>query len=80
MVTWVLVEEPTFEVARAFEIVEYRLNSDPEAVQWICAHLPVVEPAGHHMGRHGLAHGQRPRRHDRGDVVGVVDPEVGRHL
>jgi hypothetical protein len=45
MVTWVLVEEPTFEVARAIEIVEYRLNSDPESVQWICAHLPVVEPA-----------------------------------
>lgn len=45
MITWVLVEEPTFEVARAIEIVEYRLNSDPEAVQWICAHLPVVEPA-----------------------------------
>ena len=45
MVTWVLVEEPTFEVARAIEIVECRLNSDPESVQWICAHLPVVEPA-----------------------------------
>lgn len=45
MITWVLVEEPTFEVARAIEIVEYRLNSDPDAVQWICAHLPVVEPA-----------------------------------
>ena len=46
MVTWVLVEEPTFEVARAIEIVEYRLNSDPEAVQWICAHLPVVALRG----------------------------------
>ena len=45
MVTWVLVEEPTFEVARAIEIVEYRMDSDPDAVQWICAHLPVVEPA-----------------------------------
>jgi len=45
MITWVLVEEPTFEVARAIEIVEFRLNSDPEAGQWICAHLPVVEPA-----------------------------------
>ncbi|MGZ4104845.1 MAG: hypothetical protein ACXVQ6_10710 [Actinomycetota bacterium] len=45
MVTWVLVEEPTFEVARAIEIVEYRLDSDPDLVQWICAHLPVAEPA-----------------------------------
>jgi hypothetical protein len=45
MVTWVLVEEPTFEVARAIEIVEHRLGADPDLVQWICAHLPVNEPA-----------------------------------
>ena len=43
MVTWVLAEEPTYEVARAIEIVEYRLGEDPDMVQWICADLPVNE-------------------------------------
>jgi hypothetical protein len=45
MVTWVLAEEPTYEVARAIEIVEYRLGEDPDMVQWICADLPVNESA-----------------------------------
>ncbi|MFA5890988.1 MAG: hypothetical protein WDA27_08575 [Actinomycetota bacterium] len=42
MVTWVLVEEPTPEVARAIEVVEARLGSTEE-VMWVCPG-PVVEP------------------------------------
>jgi hypothetical protein len=43
MVTWVLTEEPTIEVARAIEVIEHRLGEDPDQVQWICAHLPASE-------------------------------------
>jgi hypothetical protein len=42
MVTWVLVEEPTEQVAIAIEIVESRLGSDQE-VMWLCPG-PVTEP------------------------------------
>lgn len=35
MVTWVLQEEPTLEVAKAIEIVEARLGST-EDVTWLC--------------------------------------------
>jgi len=42
MVTWVLVEEPTPQVAAAIEIVESRLGSDQE-VMWLCPG-PVAEP------------------------------------
>lgn len=42
MVTWVLVEEPTPEVASAIEVVEARLGSTEE-VMWVCPG-PVVEP------------------------------------
>jgi len=42
MVTWVLTEEPTEEVARAIEIVEARLGSDQE-VMWLCPG-PIAEP------------------------------------
>lgn len=43
MVTWVLVEEPTFEVARAIELVETRLGCDPDDVNWICADIEATE-------------------------------------
>ena len=43
MITWVLAEEPTEEVARAIEIVEARLDSTEE-VMWVCP-ADVVEPA-----------------------------------
>ena len=42
MVTWVLMEEPTEEIAKAIEIVEARLGSDDE-VMWLCPG-PVAEP------------------------------------
>ena len=42
MVTWVLTEEPTWQVAQAIEIVEARLGSDAD-VMWL-APGPVVEP------------------------------------
>jgi hypothetical protein len=45
MVTWVLTEEPTFEVARAIEIVEARLGSTEE-VMWLCPDAVATEPAG----------------------------------
>jgi cation transporter-like permease len=45
MVTWVLADEPSWEVARAIEIVEQRLGCDPDDVTWICADVPVIEPA-----------------------------------
>ena len=45
MITWVLADRPTAEVARAIEIVEYRLGCDPDDVTWICADAPVAEPA-----------------------------------
>lgn len=44
MVTWVLAEEPTWEVGRAIEIVEARLGADPEQVMWICPER-AAEPA-----------------------------------
>ncbi|HVL31987.1 MAG TPA: hypothetical protein VM600_00215 [Actinomycetota bacterium] len=40
MVTWVLTEEPTYDVARAIEIVEARLGSDEE-VMWLCPDAEV---------------------------------------
>lgn len=40
MITWILAEEPTEQVAVAIEILEARLGSTEE-VSWIC---PVVEP------------------------------------
>lgn len=44
MVTWVLTQEPTFEVARAIEIVENRLGCDPDEVTWICSDVfPALE-------------------------------------
>ena len=44
MVTWVLAEEPTFEVAQAIEIVEARLGSTEE-VMWLCPEaLDIAEP------------------------------------
>ena len=36
MITWVLTEEPTEEIARAIEIVEARLGSDADDVVWMC--------------------------------------------
>ena len=45
MITWVLVDRPTVEVARAIEIVENRLGCDPDDVVWICADAPVAESA-----------------------------------
>lgn len=42
MVTWVLMEEPTEEIAKAIEIVEARLGSNDE-VMWLCPG-PVAEP------------------------------------
>ncbi|MFN2614249.1 MAG: hypothetical protein ABR552_05450 [Actinomycetota bacterium] len=41
MITWVLAEEPTQEVAIAIEIVEARLGSTEE-VMWVCP-TDVVE-------------------------------------
>lgn len=43
MVTWVLAEEPGWEIARAIEIVEHRLGCDPEEVTWLCADVPVID-------------------------------------
>ena len=43
MITWVLAEEPTEEVAKAIEIVEARLGSDQD-VLWVSPG-PVSEPA-----------------------------------
>jgi hypothetical protein len=43
MITWVLAEEPTEEVAVAIEIVEARLGSTEE-VMWVCP-TDIVEPA-----------------------------------
>jgi len=43
MVTWVLTEEPTFDVAKAIEIVEARLGSTEE-VMWLCPDA-FAEPA-----------------------------------
>jgi hypothetical protein len=40
MITWVLVEEPTEEVARAIEIVEARLGSTEE-ISWLA---PITDP------------------------------------
>lgn len=45
MVTWVLAEEPTWEVARAIEIVENRLGCDPDDVTWICPDVAVADAA-----------------------------------
>ncbi len=42
MVTWVLMEEPTEEIAKAIEIIEARLGSNDE-VMWLCPG-PVAEP------------------------------------
>lgn len=42
MVTWVLTEEPTWEIARAIEIVEARMGSDDE-VTWLSPG-PAIEP------------------------------------
>ena len=39
MITWVLAEEPTEQIACAIEIIEARLGSDQD-VNWIC---PVAE-------------------------------------
>ncbi|HEX9776253.1 MAG TPA: hypothetical protein VGB83_11845 [Actinomycetota bacterium] len=41
MVTWILADEPSWEVARAIEIVEARLGNDDD-VNWL-APGPVVE-------------------------------------
>lgn len=41
MITWVLAEEPTWDVARAIEIVEARIGSDGD-VDWL-APGPVIE-------------------------------------
>lgn len=44
MVTWVLVEEPTLQIAKAIEIVENRLGCDPDEVTWICSDVfPAIE-------------------------------------
>src|SRR5581483_3295864 len=40
----------------------------------------VVEPAGPDVGGHRLAHRRRPGGHHGGDVVGVVQVELRRHL
>ena len=40
MITWVLVEEPTEEVARAIEIIEARLGSTEE-ISWLA---PIADP------------------------------------
>lgn len=42
MVTWVLTDEPTWDVARAIEVLEARMGSDAE-VMWL-APGPVQEP------------------------------------
>src|SRR5581483_65360 len=42
--------------------------------------LTVVEAAGPHVGRHRLPHRRRPGGHHGRDVVGIVEPELGRHL
>jgi hypothetical protein len=43
MITWVLAEEPTEDVARAIEIVEARLGSNADDVIWVCpAELPEL--------------------------------------
>lgn len=42
MITWVLTEEPTEQIARAIEIVEARLGSTEE-VNWMAPIMP--EPA-----------------------------------
>ena len=44
MITWVLAEEPTEDVARAIEIVETRLGSTEE-VMWLCPAELAPEPA-----------------------------------
>ncbi len=43
MITWVLAEEPTLDVARAIEVVEARLGST-EDVMWLSPADQVVEP------------------------------------
>jgi hypothetical protein len=45
MVTWVLTQEPDDRIARAIEIVEYRLgNEEADDVSWMCADVPSIEP------------------------------------
>lgn len=41
MVTWVLVQEPTIEVAHMIEVLESRIGTDPDEVTWMCADFPV---------------------------------------
>lgn len=40
MITWILAQEPTEQIACAIEVIEARLGSE-EDVNWIC---PVAEP------------------------------------
>lgn len=45
VVTWVLAEEPTWDVARAIEIVEHRLGCDPDDVTWLAPDVPAIDLA-----------------------------------
>jgi hypothetical protein len=46
LVTWVLSQEPDELIARVIEIVERRLENDPDEVSWMCADVPAIETIG----------------------------------
>lgn len=46
LVTWVLAQEPDELIARVIEIVERRLENDPDEVSWMCADVPAIESIG----------------------------------